>query len=125
MKRLLSITCFLGMIGVLLGAFGAHGVRGKISDHHYDSYRTGIQYLFYHIAPLLYLTFGKMNSLRAWGAFCFVIGVIFFTGSNLLMTTEELHHVNFHFLWPVTPIGGLSLVAGWLMLFLDSLKREN
>jgi hypothetical protein len=60
----------------------------------------------------------RVTSLRSWMAiaYVFIIGIVCFASSNLLMTTEAIHHINFHFLWPVTPLGGLLFVIAWLML---------
>jgi uncharacterized membrane protein YgdD (TMEM256/DUF423 family) len=113
MKKFGKIAAIIGFIGVLFGAFGAHGIRGKISDQHYDSYRTGIQYLYYHLVPLLFLATQNVSEWGRRAGYLFILGILFFTGSNVLMTTEALHHINFHFLWPVTPIGGVMLLLGW------------
>ncbi|MBL7789911.1 MAG: DUF423 domain-containing protein [Chitinophagales bacterium] len=106
----------IGALGVLIGAFGAHGVKGKISDQHYNSYRVGVEYLFFHLAPLLYIVTQTYNKVLQKAALLFIFGILFFTGSNVLMTTEAIHHINFHFLWPVTPLGGILFVIGWLSM---------
>lgn len=116
MKKFARIAAILGAVGVLLGAFGAHGLKGKLSDYHYGSYRVGIEYLFFHLAPLLYLAHATYSKALVRIGYLFLFGIIFFTGSNVLMTTEAVHHINFHFLWPITPIGGVLLVIAWIYL---------
>lgn len=123
MKLFLKFASLLGVLGVMFGAFGAHGIKGHVSEQHYSSYRVGIEYLYFHLAPLLYLaTRNESKNLKISG-YLFFIGILFFTGSNLLMTTEEMHHINFHFLWPITPLGGVLMLLGWVMLLVDSFKK--
>lgn len=110
------MAAVLGAAGVLFGAFGAHGLKGVLSDYHYGAYRVGVEYLFFHLAPLLFISqipYGKFINTIGW---LFFVGILCFTGSNLLMTTEAVHHINFHFLWPITPLGGILFVFAWLGL---------
>jgi uncharacterized membrane protein YgdD (TMEM256/DUF423 family) len=116
MRRIGIIACTVGAIGVLFGAFGAHSIKSKIDPSRYASYRVGIEYLFFHLAPLLYIASRAHSKHLTRIAFVFILGIVCFTGSNLLMTTEAIHHINFHFLWPITPLGGILFVLGWGML---------
>jgi uncharacterized membrane protein YgdD (TMEM256/DUF423 family) len=125
MKKIAIYASILGAIGVLVGAFGAHGVKGKISDYHYSSCRVGIEYLFFHLAPLLFIASQEYSKSWTRIAYFFIIGILFFTGSNVLMTTEAIHHINFHFLWPVTPIGGVLLVIAWVGLGVNLYKQKD
>ena len=116
MRKIVMIAAIIRDLGVLFGAFGAHGVKDKIDPTRYAAYRVGIEYLFFHIVPLLYLA-QQANSKRVMTiSYMFILGIVCFTGSNILMTTEAIHRINFHFLWPVTPLGGLLFVIAWLML---------
>lgn len=125
MKKIATYTCILGAIGVLVGAFGAHGVKGKISDYHYSSYRVGIEYLFFHLAPLLFIVTKVYSKTLTRIAYLFIVGILFFTGSNVLMTTEAIHHINFHFLWPITPLGGIFMTIGWIWLGIYLWKNKD
>ena len=116
MRKIGIIVSILGALGVLFGAFGAHGVKDKIDPARYAAYRVGIEYLFFHLAPLLYIAQQAYSKRLMTIAYVFILGIICFTGSNILMTTEAIHHINFHLLWPVTPLGGLLFVIAWLML---------
>lgn len=122
MKKIAFYAAILGILGVAFGAFGAHGIKGKISDYHYASYRVGVEYLFFHLVPLFYIATKEHSKSLTYTAIIFIIGILFFTGSNLLMTTEALHHINFHFLWPITPMGGVLMMIGWVRLAYDSFK---
>jgi uncharacterized membrane protein YgdD (TMEM256/DUF423 family) len=123
MKKIAVYASILGILGVAFGAFGAHGIKGKISDNHYGAYRVGIEYLFFHIAPLFYIATRDFSKSYQLSARCFIMGILFFTGSNLLMTTEAIHHINMHFLWPVTPMGGILMMCGWAILGYTSYKN--
>lgn len=125
MKKIASYAAILGFLGVAFGAFGAHGVKGKISDFHYASYRVGIEYLFFHLVPLFFISTREYSKSLIQTSWIFICGIIFFTGSNLLMTTEAIHHVNFHFLWPVTPLGGILMLIGWIRLAIFSFKSAD
>lgn len=125
MKKIATYTCILGAIGVLVGAFGAHGVKGKISDYHYSSYRVGIEYLFFHLAPLLFIATKEYSKTLTRIAYLFIAGILFFTGSNVLMTTEAIHYINFHFLWPITPLGGIFMTIGWIWLGVFLWKNKD
>lgn len=125
MRKVKIIVCILGALGVLLGAFGAHSVKGKIDTERYNSYRVGIEYLFFHMAPLLFIiqqSYSKKMKRIAW---VFILGILCFTSSNLLMTTEAIHGINFHFLWPITPLGGIMLTTGWILLAFSFVSEEN
>lgn len=123
MRKLAGYAAIMGACGILFGAFGAHSIRSQISDHHYQAYRVGIEYLFFHIAPLLYLSMLSESKLLNLSARCFISGVVFFTGSNILMTTESIHHLPVQFLWPVTPIGGVLMLAGWVLMAYDHTRK--
>lgn len=125
MRKIAFYASILGIIGIVFGAFGAHGVKGKISDFHYASYRVGIEYLFFHLAPLLFISTQTYNKQLRTSAFLFIIGILLFTGSNLLMTTEAIHHINFHFLWPTTPLGGIMMMIAWAILAFHFVKERN
>jgi uncharacterized membrane protein YgdD (TMEM256/DUF423 family) len=125
MKKIGFLVCMLGALGVLFGAFGAHNVKDKIDPVRYAAYRVGIEYLFFHLVPLFYITTQPFNKKLKRIAYIFIIGIICFTSSNLLMTTEAIHGINFHFMWPVTPLGGVLFVIGWIMLAIDFLPRKD
>ncbi len=116
MRKIGILVSIIGALGVLFGAFGAHGVKDKIDPTRYAAYRVGIEYLFFHLVPLFYIAQQAYSKRLMTIAYVFIIGILCFTGSNLLMTTEAIHHINFHFLWPVTPLGGILFVIAWLML---------
>ncbi|MEH6308813.1 DUF423 domain-containing protein [Olivibacter sp. CPCC 100613] len=124
-KRIILTAAFFGMIAVVLGAFGAHGLTGKISDQSLDNWHTAVNYQFYHTLALLFLaTFSRAkNILINLSYIAFTIGIFFFSGSLYLLSTRELTGINaVHILGPITPLGGFAFILGWASLFLATLK---
>jgi uncharacterized membrane protein YgdD (TMEM256/DUF423 family) len=105
-----------GLVAVMLGAFGAHGLRARLGEDMLRAWQTGVEYQFYHalallLTGLLLNTVQLSTALGHWAAGCFVVGVLLFSGSlyGLALGGPRL-------LGPITPIGGLLLMAGWLCL---------
>lgn len=103
----------LGGLGVVLGAFGAHALRTRLDAQHLAIFETGVRYQMYHAFALLAAAWliahnAPRADLAAW---FFVAGVIVFSGSLYLLVATG------HSWWgAVTPMGGLSLIAGWIAL---------
>jgi uncharacterized membrane protein YgdD (TMEM256/DUF423 family) len=119
----LSIISFTGALAVVLGAFGAHALKDSLGAEQLAAYKTGVLYHFIHTLLLLgvYLLIrfkGKDAHLKRAFWFTFA-GIICFSGSLYMLTTQELTEVSFSFLGPVTPIGGLLFVAGWISMGLS------
>lgn len=124
-KRIILTAAIFGLIAVTLGAFGAHGLSGKISEQHLENWHTAVNYQFYHTLALLFLaTFSRAkNTLINVAYFTFTLGILLFSGSLYLLSTRELTGItNIHILGPITPLGGLLLILGWASLFLATLK---
>jgi len=124
-KRIILTAAFLGLTAVVLGAFGAHGLSGKISEQSLDNWHTAVNYQFYHTLALLFLaTFSRAkNTLINLSYFAFTIGILLFSGSLYLLATREITGITaVHILGPVTPLGGLAFIIGWASLFLATLK---
>lgn len=124
MKKFAIIAGILGVIGVALGAFGAHSLKAKLSAYHLGAYKVGVQYLFYHLAPLLFLATQKKDKFLKVAGYILFIGIICFTSSNCLMTTETVHGISFRWMWPITPIGGVLMMVFWGMIAFHYGKRK-
>ncbi|MGB0466873.1 MAG: DUF423 domain-containing protein [Pontibacterium sp.] len=112
-----------GFTAVALGAFGAHGLRGRLPSHLMDVFQTAVQYQFYHTLALLAVVLlactgvtysERALSLAGWG---FLIGILLFSGSLYLLALTGTH-----WLGAVTPIGGLAFLTGWAALFYTAFK---
>ena len=124
-KKILITASLFGAIAVILGAFGAHGLKNLISQDALAIWSKGVEYQFYHAFALLFLsqlTESKWTRL-AYGFFTF--GIIFFSFSLYLLATRTVTEISFiNYIGPITPIGGLLLIIGWGMLLLSALKRK-
>ncbi len=112
------LSGIFGMLGVLAGTFGAHGLRGYLSDEMLQVYRTGVQYHLIHTLAILgtALASARLRSRTVTMAgWCFTWGIVLFSGSLYIMTITGLK-----WLGMITPIGGLALIAGWMMLFVGA-----
>jgi len=126
-KRIILTASFFGAVAVLLGAFGAHGLKSLIDSSSLGIWQKGIEYQFYHTFALLYLsTFARYrNKLINIAYFCFTFGIILFSGSLYLLATRSILKLDFiNLIGPITPIGGLLFVLGWIMLFFAAFKDK-
>ncbi|MCX2718748.1 DUF423 domain-containing protein [Lentiprolixibacter aurantiacus] len=114
-----------GMLAVVFGAFGAHALKKKLSAEQLRSYETGIKYQMYHAILLLVLGFnlGFSTASERYMAYCFILGIVFFSFSIYGLVITEAKGRKWKFLGPVTPIGGLLLVAGWGLLIYSFLAN--
>ena len=126
-KRIILTASFFGVIAVLLGAFGAHGLKALIDGPSLEIWQKGVDYQFYHTFALLYLsTFARYrNKLINIAYFCFTFGIVLFSGSLYLLATRSILKLDFiNLIGPITPIGGLLFVLGWIMLFFAAFKDK-
>jgi uncharacterized membrane protein YgdD (TMEM256/DUF423 family) len=105
----------LGFLGVALGAFGAHGLRERLSPGMMDVYRTGVLYQLVHALAILFvgLAADRLARPRAVGLL-FVGGVVIFSGTLYALALTGLGTLG-----AITPIGGLLLLAGWATLAIN------
>ncbi len=126
-KQIILTAAFLGMMAVILGAFGAHGLEGKVSEAQLETWETGNRYHFYHTLALLFLsTFSRAKSQSIRLSFiAFTVGIFLFSGSLYLLSTRELLGITqAALLGPITPIGGLFFIVGWIGLFSAALRHR-
>lgn len=128
-KRLLILVAFLGAIAVMLGAFGAHALKEKLNEHEMEIFNKGIQYHFVHVLAALFvilLNEKLRNKLIACAAYFFVTGIFFFSGSLYLLATKNILGMeNTNWLIPITPLGGVFFIGGWLLLVGGIIKSKN
>lgn len=121
-------AALLGALGVVLGAFGAHGLKELVLPETVDAFKTGVQYQMYHVFVLLFIgvlwTRFASKPLR-WAVNCFLTGILLFSGSLYAITIlKALDATGLGKLGIITPIGGLFFILGWLLLFVALLKKS-
>lgn len=123
-KNIIRTASLLGAIAVILGAMGAHALKGSIEASSLESYITAVRYQMWHSLALLFLAIlGDQIGPSKWVYRLWTLGIIFFSGSIYALSLDELIHQNFSFLGPITPLGGLLLIAGWIVLFINTLRK--
>ncbi len=125
-KKILIAGSILGILGIILGAFGAHGLEKLVDADAIKSFETGVRYQIYHAFLLLILGGTSFVSLKHKKVIFYlvIIGVIFFSGSIYGLATNELSSFDFKRIAMITPIGGLSLIIAWLVILIDILKTK-
>jgi uncharacterized membrane protein YgdD (TMEM256/DUF423 family) len=126
-KRIILTAAFFGALAVIFGAFGAHSLKNLVSASSLEIWQKGVEYQFYHTFALLYLsTFARYkNKLISFAFVFFTLGIILFSGSlYLLAIKDQFHAILPSVLGPITPIGGLCFILGWICLFLAALKDK-
>ncbi len=123
-KHFLLLAAASGLLAVILGAFGSHGLRGKLDANLLSAFQTGVEYQFYHTlallaVALLLLRFPHLG-LLTWAGLAFVAGILLFCGSLYALALGGPR-----WLGPVTPLGGLSFMLGWLCLLLGVWRLEG
>ncbi|MFT5237164.1 MAG: uncharacterized membrane protein YgdD (TMEM256/DUF423 family) [Flavobacteriaceae bacterium] len=126
-KNIVASASILAAVAIGLGAFGAHGLRDIISAKALSSFETGVRYQMYHSLALLVIGFTMSipANTRKWVFRFFIFGIILFSGSIYLLSFKEILTSNLAFLGPITPIGGLLLIVGWLRLLYGILKVKK
>ncbi len=129
-KAFLISGSSLAALGVILGAFGAHALKDKLQPEQIQIFETGVRYQMYHSLALIFLFLAGDKLQSSWlvySGWFLIIGVILFSGSIYLLACRELLGIDSWkgILGPVTPLGGLSLIAGWGCLIVSALKYSS
>ncbi|HEV7781762.1 MAG TPA: DUF423 domain-containing protein [Chitinophagaceae bacterium] len=123
------MAAVFGGSAVALGAFGAHGLERITTDEKVlQGFRTGVQYQVYHALALLVIAglYDKFpQSSVKWAARCFITGILLFSGSLYLLTFLKIQGSSaIKFAGPVTPLGGIFLILGWIFLLVAAMRRN-
>ena len=120
-RTLLTVAGTLGFTAVLLGAFGAHGLRDRVSPPLMEIYRTGVLYHLVHALAVLGVAIAADRLRRPrLVAGLFTGGIVIFSGTLYLLAITGVMRLG-----AVTPIGGVLLLAGWLALIVESFRRST
>lgn len=128
MKQKLKILgAVFGITAVIIGAFGAHGLEGKIDTDSISSFETGVKYQMYHALLLVILGFNlKSHSKHIKAIFyLFLFGIICFSFSIYFLSTNSLtSFFDFTSIALITPLGGTLLILGWFFIILNFIKEK-
>lgn len=121
MKKNLAIAAILGLIGVILGAFAAHALKERLPIEAMKSIETAILYQMLHVLTVLFVNGFENFSEKSKNTISAIMfaGILLFSGSIYMI---HLLGVPASSIWFITPIGGLLLVCGWIVLFFTCLK---
>lgn len=124
MYKNLTIICFLGGLTVLLGAFGAHGLQDVLTKEGLESFETAIRYQMYHVMFLLVVNASLDISKRQknWITTIVLLGILCFSGSIYAI---QLGNISAKTIWFVTPLGGVFLLAGWVIAALFLIQKNK
>ena len=126
-RKIFVTATLLGLVGVILGAFAAHGLHSVLTDSALESFQTGVRYQIYHA---FFLFFIGLNSYLSFAQKKYILvltltGIILFSVSIYLLATNAITSIDFSFLGPITPLGGLLLISAWGFLFYLLLRNKN
>ncbi len=136
MKNKFLITGIFGALAVILGAFGAHYLKNKITlggftQSQLDTYHTAVNYHFIHTLAMtfvmLLLKLETQNKFINWSFNLFLLGIILFSGSLYLLSLQDLFAISSisKIIGPITPIGGLMFILGWLFLAISQYHKSQ
>ncbi len=121
MKTFIISGAINAFLAVALGAFGAHGLEGRVEQKYLEIWKTGVTYQMFHASGLLIVgvLLGRLpaNTLLSWSGWMMLIGIILFSGSLYVMTLTKIS-----ILGAITPLGGLSFLAAWILIVVAAVK---
>lgn len=121
-KVWITIGAMSAGLAVIFGAFGAHALRERLSEKMMAVYQTGSQYQFTHALALILLGIwatsheGSLGNAAGW---CFTAGTVLFSGSLYALAVTDIR-----ILGAITPLGGMSFIAGWICFSLAAWKSS-
>ena len=127
-KSFLVSGIILAGLAVALGAFGAHGLKKVVDEQSVEVFKTGVQYQFYHALALILtgiLSIHFSTKEINWAGTLFIWGIILFSGSLYAITAfKAMGSAVPKFIGPITPLGGVLFIAGWVSLLIAVIKRK-
>ena len=122
MKTFIVIGAIAMALGVILGAFGAHGLKSRLTPDMLAIYHTGVEYHLYHalgliLVGILMVQFPQVSGLKT-GAWLLTAGIVIFSGSLYVLAISGIR-----WLGAITPIGGVAFIAGWAWIAWSLLRQ--
>ncbi|MEI6409497.1 MAG: DUF423 domain-containing protein [Bacteroidota bacterium] len=126
-RTTMLFAAIFGGIAVVIGAFGAHGLKPLLNDYQILIFEKGVQYQFYHsfalgLTALMQnmLDDARRLNIARW---LFTAGIICFSGSLYLLACRDLLPMSVAWAGPITPLGGLGFIGGWGLLAMSAARR--
>lgn len=119
-RRIVAAGAALGCVGVILGAFGAHALKGQVSVEALGWWQTAVQYQMWHTLAVVGLGLSRCGRQAFLPAMLFVAGVVIFSGTLYAMALGAPR-----WLGAITPLGGLLLISGWALLGWRAVQRSS
>jgi uncharacterized membrane protein YgdD (TMEM256/DUF423 family) len=121
MKVFIILGAINAFLAVALGAFGAHGLEGKLEPKYLEIWKTGVTYQMFHATGLLIIgvLLGKLpaNSLLSWSGWLMLIGIVLFSGSLYVLSVTKIG-----ILGAITPLGGVAFLVAWILIIIAAVK---
>lgn len=113
----------LGILSIVFGAFGAHALKKVLTEERLNSFEVGVRYQMYASITLLIIGFHLdfATTTEKWAYYGIFWGCILFSGSIYFLSLKDVLKANLRFLGPITPLGGLLMIVGWVMLLISFL----
>ncbi|NJM79269.1 MAG: DUF423 domain-containing protein [Flavobacterium sp.] len=108
-KKILLIALILGLVSIVLGAFGAHALKKVLTTEQLSTFEVGVRYQIYHAIFLLFISSSHFLNSREKMIICSLtlLGIVLFSGSIYLLSTTGITGIKTKFIGPLTPVGGL------------------
>ena len=121
MKVFIILGAINAFLAVALGAFGAHGLEGKLEPKYLEIWKTGVTYQMFHATGILIIgvLLGKLpaSSLLSWSGWLMLIGIVLFSGSLYVLSVTKIG-----ILGAITPLGGVAFLVAWILIIIAAVK---
>src|SRR5690554_3322298 len=126
-KKILATALILGIISIILGAFGAHALKKVLTPESLISFETGVRYQMYHALFLLFVGMTDFISDKKKNIIFILtlLGMVFFSGSIYMLTTKNVTSIDISSIAFITPIGGMLLIIAWVVLLFGVLANKG
>lgn len=126
-RKVIFIAAIIGAIGIMLGAFGAHGLKKVVTEAQVATFEIGVRYQMYHALFLLFIGICGIFSDKAKKIVMYLVlfGILFFCGSIYLLTFKDMITINLRVIGPITPVGGVLFIVAWLYAGIQAYKSKN
>ncbi len=122
MKLFIILGAINAFLAVALGAFGAHGLEGKVEARYLEIWKTAVQYQMFHALGLIIIGF-LMSQFQGsaalnWSGWLMLAGIVLFSGSLFVLVLTGISKLG-----AITPLGGLAFLAAWVLIIIAALKN--